>query len=126
MITELKENQIFVFGSNEAGIHGAGAAKTALEKFGARMYQGVGHFGQSFAIPTKNKKLRTLPLSEIKKYVDIFLMYVELHPEYEFLLTRIGCGLAGYSDNDIAPLFKSKILSNIIYPKEWKITSYSV
>lgn len=66
MITELKENQVFVFGSNEAGIHGAGAAKTALEKFGARMYQGFGHFGQSFAIPTKDKEIRTLPLSSIQ------------------------------------------------------------
>ena len=123
MITELKENQVFVFGSNEAGIHGAGAAKTALEKFGARMYQGIGHFGQSFAIPTKDKNIKTLPLTAIRSYVNIFINYAKSHPE---LLTRIGCGLAGYSDDDIAPLFKGKILSNIIYPKEWKITSYNV
>lgn len=126
MITELKENQVFVFGSNEAGIHGAGAAKTALDKFGARMYQGFGHFGQSFAIPTKDKKIRTLPLSSIQTYVNIFLQYAKLHPELEFLLTRIGCGLAGYSDKEIAPLFKNEILPNIIYPKEWNFTSYNV
>lgn len=126
MITELKENQVFVFGSNEAGIHGAGAAKTALDNFGAIRGRGFGKFGQTFAIPTKDHNIQTLPLSAIKDYVDMFLGYAELHPEYEFFLTRIGCGLAGYSDNDIAPLFKNKILPNIIYPKEWNFTSYSV
>lgn len=90
------------------------------------MYQGFGHFGQSFAIPTKDKKIRTLPLSSIQTYVNIFLQYAKLHPELEFLLTRIGCGLAGYSDKEIAPLFKNEILPNIIYPKEWNFTSYNV
>lgn len=126
MITELKENQVFVFGSNEAGIHGAGAANTALDNFGAIRGRGFGKFGQSFAIPTKDHNIQTLPLSAIQDYVDMFLGYAKLHPELEFLLTRIGCGLAGYSDKEIAPLFKNDILPNIIYPKEWNFTSYSV
>lgn len=87
---------------------------------------GFGKFGQTFAIPTKDHNIQTLPLSAIQDYVDMFLGYAKLHPELEFLLTRIGCGLAGYSDKEIAPLFKNDILPNIIYPKEWNFTSYSV
>lgn len=97
--------KIFTFGSNAAGIHGAGAAKEAYKKHGARWKAGYGHYGNSFAIPTKDSKIHTLPIAQIKAYVDGFKAYAADHPELTFQVTRIGCGLAGYSDGDIAPLF---------------------
>jgi hypothetical protein len=96
----------FVFGSNEAGIHGAGAAKTAWEKHGARMKFSYGHWGNSFAIPTKDQQLNTLQLKVIEMYVGGFLAYAHGHPELEFQVTRIGTGLAGLLDRDIAPMFQ--------------------
>lgn len=103
-ITELKDNQIFVFGSNEAGRHGRGAAKTAL-KWGAKYGVGNGIQGKTYGIPTKNGNLDVLTIPRIKKYVDMFITYAITHPELEFLVTEIGCGLAGYKPDDIAPLF---------------------
>ena len=98
---------IFVFGSNESGIHGAGAAKTAYEKHGARMRFSYGHWGDSFAIPTKDKDIRkTLPLEHIEQYVQGFIAYAKSHPERTFQVTRIGCGLAGLHDRDVAPMFR--------------------
>jgi len=97
---------IFVFGSNEAGIHGAGAAKTAYTKHGARWGKCYGHFGDSFAIPTKDDSLVTLSLGRIEKYVQGFLAYAEGHRKLTFKVTRIGCGLANHTDQSIAPMFK--------------------
>ncbi len=92
-ISELKENEIFVFGSNLAGHHGGGAARLAYNRFGAIWGQGVGLQGQSFAIPTMQGGVET-----IKSYVDEFIRFAEQHPEYKFLVTRIGCGIAGFRD----------------------------
>ena len=105
-ITELKTNHIFVFGSNESGKHGKGAALTAKEKFGAREGQGYGPHGQSFAIPTKNWTVDgPLPLSVIECYAVRFTEYAAMHPNLTFMVTQVGCGLAGYKPEDIAPFF---------------------
>lgn len=112
-ITHLEPNEIFVFGSNLQGYHGAGAARMALDKFGAVWGQGVGLQGQSYAIPTMEGGVET-----IKPYVDEFIDFAELHPEYQFLLTRVGCGIAGFTDEEIAPLFGEALkLENVIFPK---------
>ena len=99
-ITELKENEIFVFGSNLQGMHGGGAALIAYDKFGAIWGQGVGLQGQSYGIPTMHGGIDV-----IKPYVDEFIEFAKSHPEMTFLVTRIGCGIAGFKDIDIAPLF---------------------
>lgn len=99
-------HSVFVFGSNEAGIHGAGAARVAKNRHGAVMGQGYGHYGDSFAIPTKDRSIQTLPLDKVKMYVANFISYAKKHPELEFQLTQIGCGLAGFLASQIAPLFK--------------------
>lgn len=109
IITSLKDNEIFVFGSNEAGIHGAGAALNALHNFGAKPYGGYGIMGQSFAIPTKDYNIKTLPLSKIEMYIDKFIQYVLNNKQYTFYLTKIGCGLAGYKPHEI-----KEILWNVI------------
>ena len=104
-ITELKENEVFVFGSNKAGRHGKGAAKLALS-FGAHYGQAEGQQGNTYAIPTVDFSVtRTLGVMEIKIYVDRFIVYAKQTPDKHFLVTEIGCGLAGLSPKDIAPLF---------------------
>lgn len=103
---EKAKPMVFVFGSNLSGIHGAGAARFALLYKGAVMGIGKGHVGDSYALPTKDLVIRTLPLDRVKAYVDQFLEYARLHPELEFEVTRVGCGLAGFMDSQIAPLFK--------------------
>ena len=116
----LQKNEVFVFGSNEAGIHGAGAARAAYDKFGAVLGQGYGFAGSSFAIPTKDKSIETLPISKIKIYVDKFIIYAAEHAELDFLVTKIGTGLAGLSVEEIAPLFEDAIYINNIYlPREF-------
>lgn len=110
---------IFVFGSNLAGRHGKGAALTARLYHGAIYGQGNGRQGNSYAIPTKDVYLRTLPLETINFYVDIFITYAKEHPELSFFITRIGCGLAGYTDTDIAPMFKNAP-SNCELPLLWR------
>lgn len=107
---------IFVFGSNIKGIHGAGAAKIARERYGAELGVGVGVVGDSYAIPTKDDKLEQLPLLAIHIYVSDFLKYVKENPGKTFWLTAIGTGLAGYSVQEIANLFRHKIMPNISYP----------
>ena len=97
--------RIFVFGSNEAGIHGAGAAKTAYQEHGARWGEGIGAWGHSYGIPTKDHNIQTLPMDKIESYVLDFIGYAKMFREKEFQVTRIGCGLAGFRDEDIAPLF---------------------
>lgn len=116
----LQKNEVFVFGSNEAGIHGAGAARAAYDKFGAVLGQGYGFSGSSFAIPTKNKNIETLPISKIKNYVDKFLIYAAEQAKLDFLVTKIGMGLAGLSVEEIAPLFADAIhMNNIYLPREF-------
>lgn len=110
--------EIFVFGSNEAGRHGKGAALTALKQYGAKYGQGLGRQGLSYAIPTKNSNLAVLSLTTIKQYVDKFLQYARENPELTFNVTRIGCGLAGYKDEQIGPLFNDAP-NNCKLPNEW-------
>ena len=114
-ITELKENEIFVFGSNLQGMHGGGAARLAYKKFGAIWGQGVGLQGQSYGIPTMHGGV-----DAIKPYVDEFIEFAKSHPELTFLVTRIGCGIAGFRDEEIAPLFKECIeIDNVILPRSF-------
>ena len=122
LVLNLEPNQIFVFGSNEAGRHGRGAAKTAVS-FGAKYGVGEGLAGHTYGIPTKNKNMQVLSINRIKKYVDTFIAFAKLNPQYTFLVTEIGCGLAGYVPNQIAPLFMEAIkVNNIWMPKTfWDI-----
>jgi len=114
-ITELKPNEIFVFGSNLAGAHGGGAALLAYRKFGAIWGQGVGLQGQSYGIPTMQGGVET-----IKPYVDEFIQFAKQHPEYKFLVTKIGCGIAGFTEEEIAPMFYQAIdCKNVLLPKEF-------
>jgi len=114
----LDPDEVFVFGSNLAGIHGAGAAKLAHVRFGAKMGTGIGMMGQSYAIPTKDKDIKSLPLDRIKQWVKGFLMYADMHQNKTFLVTKIGCGLAGYEVKDIAPFFKDSP-PNVVLPKDF-------
>lgn len=109
---------IFVFGSNLAGRHGAGAALFALKNSGAIYGQGVGRQGDSYAIPTKDADLKSLPLDVIKKHVTQFLIYAREHDALTFNVSRVGCGLAGYKDWEIAPMFK-KAPPNCVLPEGW-------
>lgn len=114
-ITELKPNEIFVFGSNLAGSHGGGAARLAYDRFGAIWGHGVGLQGQSYGIPTMHGGVDV-----IKPYVDEFIEFAKLHPEYNFLVTKIGCGIAGFKIEVMAPLFKQAIdLENVLLPKDF-------
>lgn len=114
-ITYLGENEVFVFGSNLAGQHNGGAARVAYNMFGAKWGVGVGFQGNSYAIPTMQGGVET-----IKPYVDEFATFAEQHPELTFYVTRIGCGIAGFEDKDIAPLFNSAFdLTNVIFPESF-------
>ena len=115
MIRSLKPDEIFVFGSNLGGHHGGGAARVAVNKFGAVWGQGVGHQGQCYAIPTMQGGVET-----IKPYVDQFVDFAKNHGELFFYVTRIGCGIAGFRDEDIAPLFRDAVsVENICLPKSF-------
>lgn len=117
-IKQLAENEVFVFGSNRAGRHSKGAALLAFRKFGARMGQADGLMGRSYGIPTKDRHLRTLPLAAIECQVGKFLRFAEKNPQLTFLVTQIGCGLAGYQPKDIAPLFLAhEIPANVALPQ---------
>ena len=114
-ITELQPNEIFVFGSNLRGMHGGGAAYVAYRKFGAVMGQGVGLQGQSYAIPTMQGGVET-----IRPYVDEFIAFAKSRKDLTFLVTRIGCGIAGFRDEEIAPLFAAAHeVENIVLPPRW-------
>lgn len=122
-ITELKDNEVFVFGSNESGRHGKGAAKTAM-KWGAKYGQAEGLQGKTYGIPTVNASISNkLSLNKIKKYVDNFINFAKSTPNKIYLVTEIGCGLAGWAAKDIAPLFKEATnIPNIHLPKKfWRI-----
>ena len=115
-ITELKPDEIFVFGSNLAGMHGGGAAYAEWRKFGDIRGQGVGMQGQSYAIPTMQGGVET-----IRPYVDEFIAFAKAHPELFFYVTRIGCGIAGFRDEEIAPLFTAaKGVPNICLPESFQ------
>lgn len=123
LITKLEPNQVFVFGSNLHGIHGSGAAKDAL-KFGAKHGSGVGYFGQTYAIPTVSTvhypNRASMTLEEIRPFVESFLVFAKHHQELQFLVTPIGCGLAGFKVKDIAPMFASAVLlQNVSLPKSF-------
>lgn len=114
-IIHIEDYEVFVFGSNLAGSHGGGAARLAYNRFGAVWGQGVGLQGQSYAIPTMHGGV-----DAIKPYVDEFISFTKLHPELIFLVTKIGCGIAGFKDEEIAPLFEAAIdVENIILPKSF-------
>lgn len=117
-ITTLQPNEIFVFGSNLSGMHGGGAARLAYRKFGAIWGQGVGLQGQSYGIPTMQGGVDT-----IKPYVDEFIEFAKTHPQLNFLVTEIGCGIAGFFVEEIAPLFEQAIeVENIYLPERfWMI-----
>ena len=110
---------VFVFGSNEAGVHGAGAAKFAYEKKGARYDASYGHFGDSFAIPTKDENIETMPKERIQQYVNGFLAYAAGHRKVKFQVTAIGCGLAGFKHQDIAPMFEGAT-PNCFFDEAWR------
>ncbi len=112
-ITELKADEVFVFGSNLEGMHGGGAAWVAFQKFGAVLGCGVGLRGQSYAIPTMQGGVET-----IKPYVDEFIVFARKHAELFFYVTRIGCGIAGFREKEIAPLFANAVgLENVCLPE---------
>ncbi len=114
-ITHLDQDDVFVFGSNLAGCHASGAARYALEHFGAVMGQGVGLQGQSYAIPTMQGGVDT-----IKPYVDQFIEFARECDQNTFYVTRIGCGIAGFTDEEIAPLFEEALnLYNVRLPKSF-------
>lgn len=114
-ITALAENEIFVFGSNLVGHHAGGAAIIARKKFGAINGQGVGLQGRSYAIPTMQGGVET-----IRPYVEDFIRFAKDHKEHVFLVTRIGCGIAGFTDAEIAPLFKDALSEdNVALPQSF-------
>ena len=114
-ITELAPHEVFVFGSTLAGMHGGGAAWIAYKKFGAIMGQGVGLQGQSYGIPTMQGGVET-----IKPYVDEFIEFAKSRQDLTFLVTRIGCGIAGFTNEEISPLFeKAHEVENIVLPPGW-------
>lgn len=114
-ITSLDQDDIFVFGSNLEGIHAGGAARTAYEKFGAEWGNGVGLQGQSYAIPTMQGDIET-----IKPYVDQFIDVARECDQNTFYVTRVGCGIAGFTDEEIAPLFKDAMkLYNVRLPESF-------
>ncbi len=114
-INELKPGEIFVFGSNLRGMHAGGAARVANLKFGAEWGVGVGLTGQCYAIPTMQGGVET-----IKPYTDQFIAFAAEHPELTFLVTRIGCGIAGFTDAQIAPLFTDAVDSpNVVLPESF-------
>ena len=115
-ITSLKDGEVFVFGSNKEGMHGNGAARIAYEEFGAEWGVGVRMTGQCYAIPTMDRSIDI-----IRRHVDDFTAYALEHPELTFLVTRIGCGIAGWRDSEIAPLFEeASALDNVALPEEFR------
>lgn len=126
-ITSLDDKEVFCFGSNESGFHGAGAARQAHIEFGALYKMGLGYYecskGRTFAIPTKDWDIKQLDKERVSFYIDRFIAFAESNPQLTFLVTNIGCGLAGYTPQEIAPMFYlAKDLPNVKFSKEfWEI-----
>lgn len=127
-INSLKPNEIFVFGSNLDGNHAGGAARFAVMKFGAEMGNGIGLQGQSYAIPTLSRPAFRmedledikLPIEEIGQYVKAFIGFAQNHQDMYFYVTPIGCGIAGFKESEIAPLFKECInMENVALPQSF-------
>ena len=118
LVVSLKPDEVFVFGSNLEGFHGGGAARAAYNKFGAIWGQGVGMQGQSYAIPTMPGGVET-----IAPYVDEFIEYAKNHPEKRFLVTEIGCGIAGFAPEEMAPLFAKAVdvENNTLPQRFWEV-----
>lgn len=113
-------DMVFVFGSNLAGRHGKGAAKYAMDHYGAEYGVGIGPTGESYAIPTKDKNLHVLPLHIIERYISEFLEYAANNNRLTFQLTPIGCGLAGYKRSDIWAILKRQgITENVLMSSTW-------
>lgn len=110
---------VYVFGSNLAGRHGRGSAKLAVDNWGAKYGVGYGPTGYSYAIPTKDKNIQTLPIDIIKLYVDAFIDHAKENPGLGFLTVKIGCGLAGYKEEEIIPLF-ANCPENVLLPRGWR------
>jgi len=119
-ITSLADNEVFVFGSNLAGRHGKGAALTAAKLFSAKYGVGVGITGDCYAIPTKDQALYTLSLFSIEQYIFFFKEHAKQHPDFTYVVTKVGCGLAGYSDAEIAQLFKYSP-ENCVFHQDWEV-----
>ena len=112
------DGEIFVFGSNLRGLHGAGAAKVAVTRYGAKLGNPIGFQGRSYAIPTKDTLLQPLPLDAVKEHVKAFVDFTNLRPELSFFITRVGCGLAGYQNYELAPMFIG-CNDNCSFPDVW-------
>lgn len=113
-IIRLAKNEVFVFGSNEKGLHYGGAAKTAYERFGAVMGEGIGLHGMSYAIPSMGG------LTIMGEHVKDFCTFAKAHPEKHFFVTEIGCGIAGYNPSDVAPFFEDCLdLENVSLPSSF-------
>jgi len=110
---------IFVFGSNLPGRHDKGAALYAKNQWGAMYGRGTGRQGDSYAIPTRDRQLQPRSLEEIRTSIDEFIVYARENPDCEFLVARVGCGLAGYHDKEIAPMFRSAP-RNCVFDPAWK------
>lgn len=118
-VDDKPKRQIFVFGSNLAGRHGAGSALEAVYNHGAIHGKGSGIQGNSYAIPTKDHALRVMSLDEIERYVQGFITYAAIYDDCVFNVVKIGCGLAGYREDQIAPMFKFAT-KNVNLPKGWR------
>ena len=117
--TKPTKGEIFVFGSNLAGIHGAGAAREANMNYGARWGIGLGMTGNSYAIPTKDRNIQTMNIDTISEAIEMFKDFVSKNPQLTFFVTGVGCGLAGFNASDIAPLFKGSP-SNCNFQEDWR------
>ena len=113
-------DDIFCFGSNLSGIHGAGAARAAYDNYGAKFGVGIGFFGDSYEIPTKDFVIDSMDISIIRHHVEIFKKITHTCSDMKFFVTRIGCQLAGYSNADIAPMFKGCNPDNCSFAEEWQ------
>jgi hypothetical protein len=119
--THPHNDEIFVFGSNLSGWHGAGAAKAARDHYGALVGVGVGFTGRSYAIPTKNYLVETMRLDQIAPFIQQFVHVTNSQQQLDFFITRVGCGLAGYKDDQIAPLFANCNPENCSMPEPWRV-----
>lgn len=118
MIQVLKDKEVFIFGSNLAGNHAGGAARQAKEQFGAQEGVGEGRTGQSYAFPTLNENLKKRSDEDLKKSIQYLYEYCEGNKDQKFLLTKVGCGIAGYEEEYMKSLFKNPP-HNLVLPEEW-------